>query len=150
MQRFSFRLQTVANLREKEENLRKEELAEARRHLLTEEEHLSNLYEKKRLYQSQLFFSQGEKLDLPGIALLYAYLDDLERQITLQGKRVEQAEAEVENRRQILVKASQNRKILEKLREKRYLDYRHEANRQEQIFLDEIAGRLSVPGRNGL
>ncbi|MBI4529887.1 MAG: flagellar export protein FliJ [Candidatus Latescibacteria bacterium] len=150
MQRFSFRLQTIERLRTHEENRRKEELAEARRCLIAEEGRLSRLHEQSNVYQSQLVFSQGEQLDMTDIVLVRTYLEELDRQIELQERQVEQAAIEVENRREVLVKVSQDRKVLEKLREKRYLDYRREANREEQIFLDEVAGRSSASERNRL
>ena len=47
----------------------------------------------------------------------------------------------IEQRRQSLVEASKDRKLLEKLREKKAAEHRQELLRQEMVQLDELALR---------
>lgn len=148
MERFRFRLQTVANVRQIEEDRRKEQLAEATRQLILEQEQFRCLAQERELCEYQLRFSRGERLFVPDVCIVAAYLARLDMELGFQHERIESARTEVESRRELLVKASRDRKVLGRLREKRFLDYRREANREEQIFLDEIAGRSAQSGRN--
>ena len=57
----------------------------------------------------------------------------------LRKKELQKQQNQVEKRRQILVKASKNRKVMEKLREQQTAAYKQYLEKQESNMLDEIA-----------
>jgi len=57
----------------------------------------------------------------------------------MQGSVVEKAEAQAEERRLELLKRSQEKKIIEKLKEKQEEEARKTQDKMEQQFLDEIS-----------
>ncbi|MEA2426803.1 MAG: flagellar protein FliJ [Thermoleophilaceae bacterium] len=78
--------------------------------------------------------------DLSGAELLalQAYLERTERQAESAALELDRREAEVDARRATLTTRSQERQVLERLKDRRRVDYDREAQRREGILLDEI------------
>lgn len=134
-----FKLQTVLNHRERLESLAQQAHAAAQQ----KECVLLDRLAEKRLELSKLHeeFEEQQRLGLsPQEFVLYS--NHIDHTLTILASLVEQWEAareELECRRQALCKASQERRLLEKLKEKHLLDEQALARHQEAIQLDEIA-----------
>jgi len=134
-----FKLQTVLDYRERLESLAQQEHAVAKQ----KESALLERLAEKRMELAKLHeeFEEQQQLGLsPQEFVLYS--NHIDHTLTLLASLVEEWEAareELECRRQALSKASQERKLLEKLKEKHLLEEQVLVRQKEAIQLDEIA-----------
>ena len=79
--------------------------------------------------------------DLSGAELLalQAYLERTERQRESAALELDRRQAEVDARRQALAVRSQERQVLERLKDRRRDDHKREMERHEGALLDEMA-----------
>jgi flagellar FliJ protein len=134
-----FKLQTVLGYRERLESLAQQEHAVAQQ----KECALLDRLAEKRMELATLHeeFEEQQRLGLsPQEFVLYSH--HIDHTLTVLASLVEQWEAareELECRRQALCQASQERKLLEKLKEKHLIEEQVQARHKEAIQLDEIA-----------
>jgi flagellar export protein FliJ len=145
---FKFRLEPVVSLKKRAEDIRKTELAEARRALGEKEVHLGNLCAHRRACQAQLVpVPQCENLDVPGRLVYYAYMERLTDEIANQVSAVERSREDVASKRELLLESSREKQALEKLKSRLKERFNQSAKKAEQASLDEAAGNLHM--RNG-
>jgi len=137
---FRFRLETLLRLRIAERQERRAELAKA----LRAEEMLRA--EQARLAAEQSEVAGRERaLKAPGAANVDALLSTHRYEMVLAAKarqlaqQMTQVAAETERRRQVLVEADRQVRVLEKLRERQAAAAKAEAERLEVLQLDEMA-----------
>jgi len=145
MAKFKFRLATLLRLREETRDQRRAELAEAY--------HADDLLQQQIQEADQALndlLDECRKAAGPGVIdidrLIAAGRYELAlraQQKELVGQR-ERVVAEIERRRQTLVEANREVRVLEKLRENQAKRHREEENRREVKRLDEVAGRTRV------
>lgn len=137
MAKFIFRLEAVLNVkRQKEENI-KNELGKAIQRLEAEKQKLARLERSKEEIIAE-FNDKTKKTTVQKLIEFNAYLSLLKSKIIHQKERVNKAVLDVDKIREELVKAVQERKILEKLKEKKYDEYLIEQKKLEQKTNDEI------------
>lgn len=142
MKRFHFRLDRVLDARRLREDIRKKELGQAKQELNEGEHRLTAFEENHRLYQNKLRETQSlPVLKVRELATHHRYVDLARLAITAQRSRVKTLTERVEERREALVDASRDKKVLENLREKRIEAHGKALGRSAQLFLDEIAHR---------
>ncbi|MEZ4483684.1 MAG: flagellar export protein FliJ [Syntrophotaleaceae bacterium] len=137
-----FKLQTVLNHRQRLEQVAQQKLAEAlRREAL--------LHQKVALQRSDLCRLQQEltvrQQSGIGVDELQRYRLSINRQRSLLSELLEQAQRlqrEVASNRELLAEAAREKKLLEKLKEKKEAEQRYQENRLEMAKLDDIALRL--------
>lgn len=139
MARFQFRLQKVLEMREQKEKLLQRRYMELLAAAEAEKRYLRELLERQAWFRKDLEEKQRGKLDIVDVMHLLAYLEGLAETIEEQKIRVREAEERAEEARLDLLRASQEKKAVEKLREKQYDDWMKEQQRAEIIFLDEIS-----------
>jgi flagellar protein FliJ len=132
---FEFRLQKVLDYRIRVEDQRKAELAEleARRTIL--------INERTRLENDQaraLLRMRTQEFDLVDLQLTRLFVERLDRDIARKNEEIAAMEQRVLAKRQELIQASQERRVMEKLREKQEADYWLGVLRAEQKLLDEM------------
>jgi len=140
MNTFRFRLETLLRLRLAERDQRRTELAKA----LRAEELLRG--EERALEGRQIeAAARSRQLKSPGAANVDALLETHRYEVVLTAQRrqlkqqIAQVEAETERRRQALVEADRQLRVLEKLRERQAAAWKKENERQEVKQLDELA-----------
>jgi len=139
--RFQFRLQTLLRLREAARDERREQLAEVMR-----------IDDALRKQLAELEGLQSEARALQRLGVGRVDVDRLleaqryEAVVALEILHVERQRAavaeEMNKRREALVEADREFKVLEKLREKRLQEHGVEVLAQEMKVLDEVAGRM--------
>ncbi|MHB1035593.1 MAG: flagellar export protein FliJ [Pirellulales bacterium] len=144
MGRFRFRLSSVLKLREATRDERRAQLAEA--------------YRADEILQTRLAELDRIVADLKGRYLQAAGPGPIEVDrlleaqryeliVTVERKTVERQRTalavEIEKRRENLVAADRDVRVLEKLRETQAERHRDDENRQEMKVLDEVAGRAA-------
>jgi flagellar FliJ protein len=137
---FRFRLETLLRLRIAERQERRAELAKA----LRAEELLRA--EQARLAAEQAAIAERARgLKSPGSANVDALLSTHRYEVVLAAKarqlaqQMTQVAAEIERRRQVLVEADRQVRVLEKLRERHQAAARAAESRREVQQLDEMA-----------
>jgi flagellar FliJ protein len=147
---FKFRLDPVVSLRKRAEDLRKTELAEARKDLGKQENHLVNLFEHRQACQEQIVSElECASLDVAGKLVYYAYMEKLTDEIADQSSAVEQSREDVENKRELLLESSREKKVLEKLKQRMKTRFTESVKKAEQASLDDTAGKLHSRNGNG-
>jgi len=126
------------------------ELGVLRRSLAEESQKLMSLVDSRSRYWqwlASLARSGASVLSLRSAQEFVAILSDA---IRLQQLEVEEAERKVKEKLAEVIEASKERKVMERLREKRYREYVVAAEREEMKFLDDIASvRFARRSREG-
>jgi len=147
MKKFSFKLQKVIDVKESIEKQKMMELAEAEREVKIEKEKLQKLLTKKQRY-IELFTEKKENgpINASDANQFLRYIDKLRKDIEKQKERIEIKIKEAERRRNDLIEIVKDKKILEKLRENKLVDYKKDVIKQEQNFLDEVGAVKAARG----
>lgn len=134
-----FELHQVLNYRTDLERLRKQEFAAARQDL----DQASDKLEQQRNEAAALARDFAERNgQLNSVVELQLYADFFTRkreEIKQQQERVTALDRILEDRRDGLVQATKDKKVLEALKEKKMQAFRQEMQRKERDFLDETA-----------
>jgi len=140
---FKFRLDPVVSLKKRAEDIRKTELAEARRDLGLQETQLVNLFEHRTACQQRIVSEQPcSNLDVAGKLVYYAYMERLTDEIAHQARTVEGSRGDVESKRELLLESSREKKALENLRKRMKERFTEGVKKAEQASLDDTAGKL--------
>ena len=117
MAKFIYRMQNILNLKLKLEEQQKMEFAAARKRLDEEEDKLHLLFRRKEGYEEEGRRLREDNLNVQDILDNRNALLQMDDYIAFQRIQVSKAEAKLEEERQKLQEAVQERKIQEKLRE---------------------------------
>lgn len=139
LKKFQFSLARVLNVRETNEELKKEEFQSAQTYYNEQQQALNELFNEKRNLQQDIEDQAKNKMKMNKIIQYYNYLSDLDEQITIQQDVVNRAEQQVEEAKQNWIEAKKQKKILEKLQERQYQEYKNEYLKSEQKKLDELS-----------
>jgi flagellar protein FliJ len=140
MPRFVFRLAPVLHQRERVEEQKRLFLAREQRVLADAQARREMLRGRREALARELIF-EHRKLDIEGLRLAYAHLDFLAREITAADWHVSACEQAVDRAREVLVRATKDRKILDRLQERQREAFRTEQLRVEQRELDDDNAR---------
>jgi len=141
--RFKWRLETVKQAKERHEDQKKQALGEAQAAQSVEERALSDLERKREEQRDRLRSNQSGKLNPLDLKAAHAYISDLTQKIEAQEQKVEAAKQITESRRVELVKAVQENKVLENLRDRDHETHKKQERRREQAEMDETANRAA-------
>ncbi len=136
---FKFRLEALRRYRNFQEDTLQKELAEAQRNRDLEIDRLQSLLDKRSRTEDSLKREQQKSTSGSHMTLYDSYLKRLAAEIADQDKRIRQADAICDQKMQELLKAMQDRKTIDKLKEKDLQAYMDTLNQNEQKFLNEIA-----------
>ncbi len=136
MKRFHFSLEHILRIREHKEREWELKLASITGTCLTIENEINRL-SAERMTNSRTKKPQGE-LDIYGMQIREKYVFRLERRISELHKTLAEREAERKEIQKDYLKASRERKVLSKLKEKKADEYYKEQMKEEMKALDEI------------
>lgn len=138
MAKFKFRLKQILELKIKMEDNLKNELGKAQRKLAEEEKLLEylKLLEEENIKDFNLQANKGISVD--HLKMHISYISLIRGKIALQKENVNYAQHVVDKVRGELIKIMQERKILDKLREKKFNLFKKEQAKLEQKLNDEI------------
>ncbi|MBU0899772.1 flagellar export protein FliJ [bacterium] len=142
MPRFRFRLQRLLEVRKHFEELLISELAVSKRRYLNEEEVLNSLKELVGVNLKRLKKKQERITSVEEIILSYHYLHQLDHQIIIQKESLKKIQEEINLITEKLIKASQKKKVVEKLKERRLNEHKKLLEKIEQGVLDEVGINL--------
>jgi flagellar FliJ protein len=144
MPSFRFRLATLLRLREAARDERRARLAEAYRaaEILVARRHDAQA-ELEALLQRQRRQAVGA-VSVDALLEVHRYQDVLRGQIAQLGVQQAAVDAEAERRRQLLVEADRDVRVLEQLRDQQSQRHRLAEAGREQKLLDEVGLRMAA------
>jgi len=140
MKRFNFRLQRVLEIKEILEEVKRRDFLAAGYEHRKKVDALREFYGTLARYQTALHVLEKKGITAQHFNLYYRFFDALIRRIEFQKGLIETARQEMEKRREYLLGAVKERKILENLRQKKYTQYLYETDKEEQYHHDDISG----------
>jgi len=144
MSRFRFRLQDLMKLVESREKERATQLAQAQQAAAMARLHAETLSALRNAGTEQIAAAHGRGTAAGSIQQMSLILEQLEQHHAAAANVLSSAEAEVARLRAAYTTVAQERRVLDKLRERRHDAWRLEQAQQEQKQMDEIAS-----GRHG-
>lgn len=139
---FKFRLDAILRLKEYAEKQRRVELAQC---LAAWEQAVGRENELQALILSledELKSQKEGTINLPFLLLRQDFLGHNRILLKEQKEVVAQRQGELQDARLRLNQAMRDRKILEKLKEKKYQQYLYEQEKKEQALQDELASQI--------
>jgi flagellar export protein FliJ len=139
MRKFKFRLQTNLGLVSKKEEIERQELFQCQ---INYQQALDYLKQQQQHYgelEEELRELQRNQLQLNLVQLYRNYLVVLNQNLLEQSKQTEMLRQQMHNCRIKVQGLMQDRKVLEKLKERYRREYTREINFQEQSINDELA-----------
>jgi flagellar FliJ protein len=148
MKQFEFRLQKVMETTKIREELKRRELAEALA-VLSENETLLELMLVKLEEQIAQFHLRRKQpcVKVAEMMNFCRYSEKLAQDIREQKKIIERLAEQVQRHRDKLIEISKDKKILEKLKAKKYAEFRKRLRGMEQKFMDEVGARAFQNGK---
>jgi flagellar FliJ protein len=140
MKKFTFTLQPVLEHRERIEDEKQQVVALRLRALKEAEQELERLNAEFRLYSERLQL-EHKRLKIEDLRLHYAHLQFLDRNIVAQIRVLAERRVALDRARVDLQAASKERKVVERLKEKRREAHAAEESRIEQNELDDANNR---------
>lgn len=142
--KFNFRLQKILELRKHQEENIKNQLAILTKELESEKIKLHQYLKEQSNVLSEINMMIGKIIDMDDLLFKRNYINKLDSSISMQKKIIHHLKNEHNNKIKEYVDISKKLKILEKLREKKYKQFKEETEKEEQIFLDEIGTNLYI------
>jgi len=147
MKRFSFKLQTLLDVRNNLEEQLKLRLAAKNREIIGKSRELKELHDRLRDLQAteKSARSGNEPVLLMRYGVSYRY--KLKSDILRTGRHIDELRAEANEIRRELVEATRARRALEIIRERQLSEWKKTYRRGEQNFIDDVAQQQYIASR---
>ncbi len=139
MKQFTFNLQKVLEVRQREEQIAQKDLSVALNILEMEKGKLHALHKSKEDVGNELSEKNKETCIIDDLIPFRNFLEDIAKKIYQQDDIILKAQNIYEKKRQVVVELMKKRKILEKLKEKQYQEWLRRLEHVEAAFIDEQA-----------
>ena len=138
--KFKFKLQSILEIKLKAEEEEKEKLAKLFQKLTDAEKMLERLKQEEINTKEESNRKQrAGKMDVDSLKMSHFHLKKLESLIISQHIYIKDINIAINKQRENLIKATQERKAYEKLKEKHLEVFLEEAVQEERKFIDELA-----------
>lgn len=138
MAKFIFKFQPILDLKTQMEDSLKNELGKAIRRLEQEKTILKSIESERENCINEFNKKSSTGIKVEKIKEYTHYISHLKEQINKQKEKVKEAQDNVDNYREQLIKVVQEREMLDKLKEKKLQEYMKEQLQLEQKINDEI------------
>lgn len=145
MAAYKFGLQKLMDFREKMEEEKKNQLSLALKRLEQEKDKLSELRKRQKEMDKAFNEKTSKGIAVNELKLLVNYIDYYKREIKQQRTKIKMAEDYVAACRQVLIAATQEKKMIEKLKEIDFKKYLYEEQKKEEKLIDDL---VSFKGSN--
>lgn len=142
-----FKLDQVLNLRQEVEKVRQLEFMAARGELERAEEHLRHEELEAENLAREIIAKQQDGVLAVELQLYAAFSHRKKNEIDKQREKVDTLDRRVAEKRETLLSASKDKKVLESFKEKRVSAHRQELVGKEREFMDEISIQSSGRGK---
>jgi len=148
MKRFSFGLDPLLDIRRRNEDEIKRELAEKQRTLFSARDSMAQIHNELKNMQSEEKEFRARAVNVESMRHSVLYRFKLKRELFNKGVEIESLSNQANLVQQKLTRAVQARKAIEMLRERRFAEWKKEVNRKEQIFIDDISNQSYTRKQN--
>ena len=149
MKQFQFRLQKVMETTQIKEEIKKRELAKAMQKLRDNETQLETLLGSLKEHISHIeSCHKRSTLKVSELSHLSGYMEKLGQEILAQTKKIARLTEEARVYREKLLEITKDKKVLERLKDKKYEEFKKKLRSMEQKFMDEVSTRSYVNGNN--
>ena len=149
MKQFQFRLQKVMETTQIKEEIKKRELAKAMQKLRDNEAQLETLLGELEEHISHIeSCHKRSTLKVSELSHLSGYMEKLGQEILAQTKKIARLTEEARVYREKLLEITKDKKVLERLKDKKYEEFKKKLRSMEQKFMDEVSTRSYVNGNN--
>lgn len=138
MDKFIFRFNTILHNKERIEDDRKNKLGISMRKLVTEQQNLENLFNKKENIMGQIKNKTKETVKVSELRRLANNMEIMKNIIDKQQHVVDQSKLDTENKRINLLEASKQKKVFEKLKEKDFEEHKYLQLKKEDAIVDQF------------
>lgn len=142
---YKFKLQKLLNYRINVEDEKKNQLSSAIKRLEKEKDRLHELMNQQKQIDSNFKEKTSQGIAVNELKLLVNYIDYYKRGIKEQKTRIKMAEDYVSTCREELISATQEKKMIEKLKEIDYSKYLYNEQKKEEKLVDDL---VSFKGSN--
>ena len=137
--KFKFSYQKLLEHRKRLEELARDDYLLAQKLVMVAEEGLEKMYQQiddSRTRAGTLSVKGGDQV--ASLVLIDHFINNHKLRIEAQRKKIRELKSTAEEKQQALVSASKEYKILEKLRERRVLEFKEIVKKREQKFVDDL------------
>ncbi len=138
---FQFRYQRILDVREMEEDREKAEFGRIQQRLIQEKRKLEELQSRMQQMFSSFRERQKKSQSVQDFLQTREYAAMLENKMSAQQQEIKKWEKKLEKQRERLIEASQNRQVMENLKERDIKEFKEDMRRQELKENNEIANR---------
>lgn len=138
-QKRGFKLQQVLNYRKEVEKVRTLEFADAKREFERAAERLKHEEEHAARLAEELVDKQENGIDARELQMYANFLHKKQQQITQQRQIVSNLDRKVGEKRETLLHAAKEKKVLETFKDRKVAAHQKEVSAKDRNFLDEIA-----------
>lgn len=139
MRRFTFKLQSILNIRERELEDERHRLAEIIAKLEEQKDILLEMNEKKESLEKELNNAlDNQVLDIQFTISAKNYLKQMSDDIKMQFEIIKRTQNELNEQKNVVAAAYKEVKILEKLKEKQYKNFMFEYEQNQIKEMDDI------------
>lgn len=138
MAKFVYRMQSILDVKEKLEEQAKNEFAKARIHLDEEIAVLDKIKARRSEYEEEGRILRQSVLDIKKLTENQYAIDRMDEAVAAQEIEVQKAQKELDKASANLVKAMQETKIQNKLKEKAFEQFKKDLVAQEMKEVDEL------------
>ena len=136
---YKFSLTSVLNYRKTLEENHQKDLIELKQNLAFENGVYHDLKLSLEKHSNELTIKRNKSMTVAESMMYATFITKLSDSLDLQKKKILEAEMQVEQKRQEVLVAMKNRKVLENLKDKSLKKYNQDMIKEEQEFMNEMA-----------
>lgn len=149
MKKFKFELETLLKIRERKAESVKEQLAKKNTEIQDQQRTFDLMQNELKLFQEDQKLRRGTETSVLGLRYSVNYRNKLKMDLLDCGKNIQVLQKDVYLITQELVKATQERKTIEILKEKRFVEWKKNRDIIEQQLNDEMSGQRYIRKKKG-
>ncbi len=142
--KFSFRFQTILDIKERLEDTKKSQLGTATQYFNEESNRLQDFIEKRDVVNNEFAEMTQQVITVKDLQSFGSKRDYMQRQIENQNVVVKKCESHVDNCRLELVEAKKQTMIFDKLKDKAQEQFKQMLLKEEELFVDQIVSFRSA------
>lgn len=145
MKKFIFKLESLLNMRQKREELVVQELAAAQ---ASKMRILNKISDTKKIVSALIEDSKSylkASIRIDSLLISRNYIELLKKQLAALEIELQAADEKILQVKQKLAEAVKQRKIIEKLKENQFTQYKKDYNKNDNAQMDEIANNKPRP-----
>jgi len=139
MKRFYFSLEALLQKRNREEEYIKQEVSQKNSEIYDQQQQFEILQKQLTDMQKEQKHKRADVLNITDLKYSVSYRNKLKNDILKKGQDIQLLQKQLMDIKKRLIKAKQNKRAIEMIREKKYSEWFIENKRKEQGFIDDIS-----------